>query len=143
MPAAILNQGQTIIRNAIKAVVTHVVISEDTTAFSAAHTGINPAANMSVLVKAATEADVDFQTEDYTISINGDTEFTNEVINCIGIADGTAVLQSALGTGTGYGSPTIGTDTISRSMRGTGLGWGIQAGDVVTVGVRAKQEDNS
>ena len=43
MPA-ILDQGETAIRDAVKSLVTHVVISDDTTTFASTHTGINPGA---------------------------------------------------------------------------------------------------
>lgn len=145
MAAAILDQGQTAIRDAVKSLVTHVAITDDTTAFSGAHTGINPgAAATSTWVKVtAAETNVDFQTVDYTISIDGSTEFTNKVINAIGVAKGLGVRQATGAGGTHGGGSVVGTDAISRSLRGAGLGWGIQAGDVVTVGVRAKHEDNS
>lgn len=148
MSAAILNQGETFIRDTVKAAITNVTISDDTTAFAASSTGINPGAGTtSTHAAPATKADVDFQTEDYTFVLDGTSFFTNKVINSIGVAKGTAVRQ-ATGTGGTHtvqpaGATTVGTDTITRSVRGAGLGIGVQAGDTFTVGVRLAHQDNS
>lgn len=145
MSASILNQGETAIRDAVKSLVTHVAISTDTTAFAAADTGINPGAgSTSTWVKAtAAETNVDFQTVDYTISIDGTTEFTNLVINCLGVAKGVGVRQATGAGGTHGGGSIVGTDCLTRTLRGAGLGIGVQAGDSFTIGVRLKHEDNS
>ncbi len=142
MSVALLNQGFTMIRDDLKTRVTHVTLSDATVAFSAAHTGINGTdTNKSVLVKASTDSDVGTTGFDASITIDGTTEFTNKTIWSIGVADGTGVLQTALGTGTGYGSPVSGTDTISRTVRSQGIG--VQAGDTMTIAVRSTIEDNS
>lgn len=126
MPAAILNQGQTVIRDAVKAVTSHVGVATDQTAFSATQTELDPA-NAGAgerLIKAATKVDVDFQTEDYTITIDGDSEFTGLQIWTIGILDGATR-----------------ADVMTRTVRSLSIG--VQAGDTFTVGVRLTHEDNS
>lgn len=148
MSASILNQGETFIRDTIKAGITHVCISDDTTAFVATHTGINPGAGTtSTHAKAATKTDVDFQTEDYSFTIDGTTFFTGKVINCIGVAKGTAVRQATGSGGTHTidpsGATTVGTDTITRTLRSAGLGIGVQSGDIFTLSIRAVHQDNS
>lgn len=152
MTASILTQGETFIRDTIKAAVTHVVISDDATAFAIAQTGANPGAGTtSTHASVATKADVTVTTandaEDYTFVLDGSAFFTNKVINTISVAKGTAVRQ-ATGTGGTHtvqpsGATTVGTDTITRSLRGAGLGIGVQAGDSFTVGVRMQHQDNS
>lgn len=125
MPAY-LSQGLTDLRNQVKALVTHVGVTTDNTAFSAAQTALDPAnvGAANVLIKAATKADVDFQTFDATIAINGDTEFTNKTIWTIGSLKGATRV-----------------DALNRIVRSQGIG--VQAGDSFTIGVRHKQEDNS
>lgn len=142
--AAILTQGATSIRDALKTLITHIAVSDDTQAFSAADTGINPAAGAtSTHVEAATDADVDGSTFDSTIVITGATEFTGKVINCIGAAKGTAIRAATGAGGTHTGGGTVGTDLLTRSVRQAGLGIGVQSGDTQTVGVRTQVQDNS
>ncbi|MBI3990959.1 MAG: hypothetical protein HY350_02305 [Candidatus Omnitrophica bacterium] len=124
MAAAILNQGLTAIRNSFKTLVTHVGVSTDNTAFSAAQIAIDPTGTGTNLIKASTDTDVDLQTFDSTISIDGDTEFTNQTIWTI------SALQGATRT-----------DALTRSVRIQGIG--VQAGDLFTIGIRNKNEDNS
>lgn len=145
MAASILNQGQTSIRDAVKSLVTHVCISTDTTVFTASDTGVNPGAgSTSTWVKAtASETNVDFQTVDYAISIDGTTEFTGLVINSLGVAKGVGVRQATGAGGTHGGGSVVGTDCITRTLRSAGLGIGVQAGDSFTIGCRVKHEDNS
>lgn len=141
MPA-ILTQGLTARRDAFKTLVTHVVVADDSTAFSLAHTGINPSAgSTSTHVESATKADVDATTEDYTIVITGATEFTGKNILAIGVAKGLAIRSATGAGGTHTGGGTVGTDTISRSVRTLGIG--VQSGDTFTIGVRAQEQDNS
>lgn len=148
MSAAILNQGQTFIRDTVKAAVTHVVITDDGAAFAATQTGINPTAGTtSTHASAATKADVSTDGEDYTFTLDGTSFFTNKVINALGVAKGTAVRQ-ATGTGGTHtvqpsGSTTVGTDTITRATRPSGFGIGVIAGDLFTVGARFTHQDNS
>lgn len=148
MPASILNQGQTAIRDATKGLVTHVVITTDTTAFSAASAGINPGAGTtSTHAAAAVKADVGTDAADYTFTLDGGAFFTGKVINAIGVARGVGVRASA-GTGGTHtvqpsGATTVGTDTLTRSVRNSGLGIGVQDGDLFTVGVRLTHQDNS
>lgn len=60
----------------------------------------------------------------------GTSEFTGKVINCIG-------------AGKGASMSVDGTDTLTRSVRGSGLGIGVQAGDSFTVGLRLIVTDAS
>lgn len=127
MSAAILTQGKTAIRDSLKTLVTHIGVSDDTAAFSAGQTTLNPTGGATTnLIKTSSEADVDATTFDATISIDGTTEFTNKVINTIGLMNGSAA-----------------TNALSRSVRGAGLGIGVQAGDTFTIGIRVAVEDNS
>lgn len=143
MSAAILTQGKTAIRDSVKTLVTHCGVSDDTTAFSAAHTVINPGGgSLSTHGEASTDSDVGADAFDAVMTIDGTTEYTNKVINTISVGKGAAMRGASTGTHTG--TPlTVGTDCLSRSLRGAGLGWGIQAGDSATIGVRLTVEDNS
>lgn len=148
MAAAILTQGQQFIRDTIKAAVTHVVITDDGAAFSAAHTGINPTASTtSTHACAATKADVSTDGEDYTFVLDGSAFFTNKVINALGVSKGTGVRQATGSGGTHTvqpsGSTSVGTDTITRTTRPSGFGIGVIAGDLFTVGARLTHQDNS
>jgi hypothetical protein len=124
MAAAIVNQGKTAIRDSLKTLITHIGVSTDNTAFSAAQTALNPSGSGTNLIKASTEADVDTSTFDASISINGTTEFTGLVINTIGLMNGSAA-----------------SNVLSRSVRSAGIG--VQGGDVFTIGVRVQVQDNS
>lgn len=125
MPA-ILNQGETVVRDAVKGVVSHVGVATDATAFSAAQTVLDPAGGGAAnrLIKAAAKVDVDFQTEDYTMTIDGTTEMTNKTIFTVGVLNGPATANA-----------------LTRSVRTQGIG--VQAGDAFTIGVRLKHEDNT
>lgn len=125
MPAALLNQGRTSVRDSLKTLVSHVGVSTDATAFAATQTTLNPGGGTN-LIKAASKADVDTFTFDATMTIDGSTEFTGQSIMTVGALNGPAA-----------------TNALSRSVRGTGLGIGVQAGDVFTIGVRAQVQDNS
>lgn len=141
MPA-ILTQGLTSIRDSLKTLVTHVVVSDDSAAFGAAQTGINPtAAATSTHVEASTDTDVDATTFDSTITITGVNEFTGKVINSIGVSKGVAIRSATGSGGVHTGGGTVGTDTISRSVRTAGIG--VQSGDTFTIGVRVQSQDNS
>lgn len=142
MPAAILNQGKTAIRDALKTLVTHVAVSDDNAAFAAAATGVNPsAAATSTHVEAAADTDVDANTFDATITIDGTTEFTGKSIFAIGVAKGLGVRAATGAGGVHTGGGIVGTDQITRSVRTLGIG--VQAGDVFTIGVRLQVQDNS
>ncbi len=121
--AAILDQGATAIRDALKTLVSHVGLSTDQTAFSAAHTSLSPGGGTE-LIKASSEANVDATTFDATIDVDGSIEFTNQTIWTIGLMDGAAS-----------------GDAMSRSVRTQGIG--VQAFDIFTVGVRVAVQDNS
>ena len=144
MSIAILTQGKTAIRDSLKTLVTHLVVSDDSQAFAVGDTGINPAAgSTSTHVEASSEADVDASTFDASITITGSSEHTGKVINAIGLAKGTAIRQATGAGGTHTGGGTVGTDTISRSLRSAGLGIGVQSGDTFTLTVRVAVADNS
>jgi hypothetical protein len=142
MPAALLNQGKTSIRDSLKTLVTHIVVADDNTAFDATHTGINPAAGAtSTHVEAATDVDVDGNTFDSSITITGASEFTGKEIKAIGIAKGSAI-RSATGAGGSHtGGGTVGTDTLSRTVRTLSIG--VESGDTQTITVRSQVQDNS
>lgn len=124
MPAAILNQGISDIRDAIATKVTHVGISTDSTAFSATQAALDPAAAGTNLIKASSATNVDFQTVDETMTIDGTTEFTGLTIRTIGALKGATR-----------------TDVMTRTVRTAGIG--VQAGDTFTIGVRLKVTDQS
>lgn len=142
MAAAILGQGKTAIRDVLKTLISHVVVSDDNAAFNVTQTGINPtAAATSTHVEAATDADVDANTFDSTITITGSSEFTDKSIFAIGVAKGSAIRSATGSGGTHTGGGTVGTDTISRAVRTLGIG--VQSGDTITIGVRTQVQDNS
>lgn len=126
MADSIYTQGLTAARNSLKTLVSHVGLSTDQTAFSLGQTAVDPANGgaSNLIIKASTEADVDATTFDATISINGDTEFTNKTIFSISLMNG----------------PTR-TEALSRTVRSQGIG--VQAGDNFTIGPRVAIEDNS
>ena len=126
MAAALLNQGKTAIRDSLKTLISNVGVSTDATAFAATQTTLNPSGTGTNLIKAATKTDVDTFTFDATITIDGTTEFTGLSIMTIGALNG-----------------ALATNALSRSVRGAGLGIGVQAGDSFTIGVRAQVQDNS
>lgn len=124
MPAAILNQGRTAIRDSLKTLITHVGVSTDSTAFAATQTALNPSGSGTNLIKTSTETDVDLSTFDATMTIDGTTEFTGLVINTIGVLSGSAA-----------------SNALTRSVRSVGIG--VQAGDTFTIGLRVAVADNS
>ncbi len=132
MAAAILNQGKTSIRDNLKAIFLRVAVSDDSVAFAASQTTVNPTAGATVVLnKVATATDqtgIDLFTTDYTITLDAavDTTFVGKVINTISICTGAAA-----------------TTAISRIVRASGLGIGFTTGDVYTVGVRSIAQDNS
>lgn len=129
--AAILDQGKQAIRDSLKTLVTHVGVAVDSTAFSAAQTVLDPAGDVSAdrLIKASSEANVDGNTFDATITIDGTTELTNKSIHTIALMNGSTR-----------------TAALSRTVRqaaGPDLGIGVIAGDSHTVGIRVQVQDNS
>jgi len=124
MPA-ILNQGLTVFRDAIAAAISHVGVSTSQQAYSATQTELDGGAAATNLIKAtAAENNIDFQTKEYQVTIDGDTEFTDDTIWTIGVCDG-----------------PLDADAVSRTVRTAGIG--VQAGDNYTIGVRVKGEDNT
>ena len=131
MAAAILTQGLTAVVSAVSALVTYVAVTDDSVAFAVGQTVVNPTAGTTtVLTQAATTTVVNATTVNKTVTITGATQFTGKVINCISAAKGT-------------GTTGAGTDTLTRSVRGAGLGLGVQSGDVFTVGVQLVVADAS
>lgn len=128
MAAAILTQGFTSIRNALKTAFSpQIGLSDDFTAFAVGQATVNPGAGTTVvLIKGATIADVDAKTYTATISVNGSTELTGKSIGTVA-----ACLTAAA------------TSAQSRTVRGAGLGIGVQAGDLYTIGVQVAVADNS
>jgi hypothetical protein len=142
MPPSLLVQGKTSIREALKELITHVVVSDDDAEFDSADTGINPtAAATSTHVEGATDTNVDGNTWDSTITIDGATEFTDKIIYAIGVAKGLAIRQATGAGGVHTGGGTVGTDAISRSVRTLGIG--VEITDTYTLAVRGIVEDNS
>lgn len=141
MSVAILNQGKTAIRDSLKTLITHLAVSDDATAFSLTHTGINPDNAKSTHVETATGADVDGNTFDSSITITGASEFTDKSIFAIGVAKGLGIRQASGGTGTHTGGGVLGTDLLTRSVRTLGIG--VQSGDTFTIAVRVQVQDNS
>jgi hypothetical protein len=131
MAAAILTQGLTAVVTAVSTLVTHVAITTDSAAFAVGQTVANPTGGgQTVLTQPATTTVVNANTINKTVTITGSTQFTGLVINSISAAKGT-------------GTTGAGTDTLTRSVRGSGLGIGVQAGDVFTVGVQLVVTDAS
>lgn len=125
MAASILTQGITALRDAFKTAYPRIFVTDDNTAFNAAQTTANPAGgSTTVLNKAATFTDLSASSARGTISINGNTEFTNKQIACVGVAAGAA--------STTAGSRNVRTQTI-----------GVQAGDNFVIGIDSALSDIS
>lgn len=122
MPAY-LTQGLTDVRDAIKALITYVGVTDDGVAFDAAHTRLNPTQGAtSNYIGAATKADVDAQTADYSFVVTS-ANFGGKFIRAIGVLKGAA--------------PTA---ALSRSVRTNALG--IEAAnDTLTIAVRIRDQD--
>lgn len=58
-----------------------------------------------------------------------------------GIAKGAAIRSATGAGGTHTGGGTVGTDTISRTVRTLGIG--VESGDTYTLAVRGQVQDNS
>lgn len=124
--AAIPQKGRTAIRDALAALVTHVGVTEDETAFSDSQAELDPAGDVAAsrLIKAATVTNVDGDTIDATVGIDGDSEFTGKLVRALGAMSG----------------PTR-SDLVTRNVRSGAIG--VQAGDTFTLGVRLKVQDAS
>lgn len=124
MPA-MFNRWRTAIRDAEKTRITHIILSDDSVAFSPTQTTANPTGGSTVtLIKTSSESDVDAFTFDATITVNGNTELTNKNIFTIAPADGGAA-----------------TNALGRIVRTQPIG--VQAGDTFTIGVRFSVVDNT
>lgn len=126
MAAAILTQGLTVIRDALKTTLTNIGVATDATAFVVSQTALDPAnaGAANLLIKTATNTNVDTQTYDATMTIDGTTEMTGKTIFTIGILNG-----------------ALRTNAVSRSVRTQGIG--VQTGDSFTIGIRVKTQDDS
>lgn len=130
MSAAILDQGKTNLRDALRGVagnfISHVGLATDATVFAANQTTVDPAnaGAANLLIKAATFTVVDASTIDALISVDGTTELTGKQIATISLCKGATR-----------------TDAITRSVRSQTIG--VQAGDVFNVGARYAVQDNS
>ncbi len=121
--AAIHNEGLNKILVHLRTLVTHVGVSTDSTAFGTGDTDLSPGAGTD-LILSATNANVDNDTDDYTISVTS-ANFGGNTIFTIGAMDG-----------------ATSTDSVSRSVRTNGIGVEA-AGDSFTVGVRLSVSDQS
>lgn len=121
--AALHNEGLNKILVHMRTLITHVGVSTDSTAFSTGDTDLSPGAGTD-LILSATNANVDNDTDDYTISVTS-ANFGGNTIFTIGAMDG-----------------ATSTDSISRSVRTNGIGVE-SAGDSFTVGVRLSVSDQS
>lgn len=126
MAAAILTQGLTVIRNSLKTTLSHIGVATDATAFVVSQTALDPAnaGAADLLIKVVTNTDVDSQTYDATMTINGTTEMTGKNIFTIGMLNG-----------------ALRTNAVSRSVRTNSIG--VQTGDSFTIGIRIKTQDDS
>ena len=122
MAAALLDQGKTAIRDSLKTLITHVGISTDSTAFSAAQTALNPSGAGTNIIKASTETNVDGNTFDASCTITS--------------ADGTGSFRTV-----GILNGAAASNALSRSVRTNGIG--IDSGDTYTVTVRVTVSDAS
>jgi hypothetical protein len=122
--AAIHTQGINKILVALRSLVSHVGVTTDNTSYSVGQTRLDPSGVGTNLIAAATQADVNNSTDDYTINVTS-ANFGGNVINTIGAMSGSAA-----------------TDSISRSVRTNGIGVDA-AGDDFTIGVRLAVTDQS
>lgn len=123
MPA-IHDQGLNKVLVHLRTLLSHVGVSTDNTAFAAGQTRLNPSAAGTNLILAATNSNVDNDTDDYTINVTS-ANFGGNTIFTIGAQDG-----------------GLATDNISRSVRTNGIGVE-PAGDDFTVGIRLSDSDQS
>ncbi len=122
MPA-FLKTGLTDVRDAIKALITHVGVTDDGAAFDDDHTRLNPTEGAtSNYIAAATKTDVDFRTVDYQFVVTS-ANFGGKFVRAIGILKGAAA-----------------TDAISRSVRTLALGIEPQ-NETLTIAVRVQDQD--
>lgn len=121
MAASLLQQGSQAIRDALKSLVSHVGISTDSTAFADTQTTLSPGGGTNI-IKASTEADVDYRTFDASATITS-TDGTGS-FRTVGVLNGAAA-----------------TNALSRSVRTNGIG--IDTGDTYVVTVRVRVTDAS
>lgn len=122
MPA-IHNQGLNKVLVHLRTLISHVGVSTDNTAFAVGQTDLSPGAGTD-LILAASNANVDNDTDDYTINVTS-ANFGGNTIFTIGAMDGGAS-----------------TNNISRSVRTNGIGVE-PSGDDFTVGVRISVSDQT
>lgn len=130
MPLAILQVGKTTIRDILKTSFSPSIgVSDDSAAFAVGQTSVNPTGGATTaLVKTATITNVDANTYDATIAINGSTEMTNKKLYTVAACSSNSAAAAQ-----------------SRSVRGTApdVGIGVAPGDVYTIGLRVTVADNS
>jgi hypothetical protein len=122
--AAIHDQGLNSILVHLRTLFTHVGVSTDNTAFSTSQTRLDPGAAGTNLISAASNSNVDNDTDDYTINVTS-ANFGGNNIYTIGLQDGATA-----------------TDNVSRSVRTNPIGVE-SSGDDFTVGVRVSVSDQS
>lgn len=122
MPA-IHSQGRNKVLVHLRSLITHVGVSTDNTAFADGQTELDPTPGTN-LILAASNTNVDADTDDYTINVTSGN-FGGNTIFTIGAMDGATR-----------------TDNISRSVRTNGIGVE-SSGDDFTVGVRISVSDQS
>ena len=129
MAAAIFDnatRGLITIRDLLKTgFASFIGLSDDSLAFNAAQTSVNPSGGATVtLIKAATIANVDSKTFTATVSVNGNAELTGKNIYTI-----SPCTSAAAG------------DAQGRVVRSLPIG--VQAGDLYTVGLQIAAADNT
>lgn len=122
MPA-FLDQGLTDIRDAVAAVISHVGVAEDATAFNKTQTVLNPGGG-TIFVASASKSNFDAATKDYSIQVTS-ADFGGKFINTIGVMKGSAA-----------------GDALSRAVRTFGIGVE-PANDTFNLSVRLGHEDNT
>lgn len=127
--SAIPASGRTRIRDAIKALVSHIGLATDQTPFNDSQTALDPAnaGASDRYIAAATKVDVDGNTFDASITINNrgaNADFEGKTVYTIGAMTGSTR-----------------TDILSRTVRTLYIG--LQDGDIATIGVRGEVQDTS
>lgn len=126
MPA-FLDQGTIDVKNAVAAVISHVIVSDDDVAFDPTQTRINPTQGATTFfAAAATKSDVDgtINKKDYAIQVTSD-DFGGKFINTLSVAKGSAA-----------------SDVLTRAVRTFGIGVE-PANDTYNLAVRLEHLDST
>lgn len=110
-------------RDVLKAMITHVGASTDTTAWAASQTSMSPGGGTNI-IKPATKTDINTSTFEATMSIDGSSEFTGLDVATLAVLVGPAA-----------------TDALGRFISAARIRF--QAGRTAEVGVRVEVQDNS